>query len=158
MTEKAEPKLNMLAALAFSTTVLGAVHLLTFVWLTAFVYHDNIRGYVPAGMMGFEVLAVATMLLLIYLGVLGRRKKSTTAYLPLGCLAVPLAVVVASIYCGALLKILGYSVRTDIGISLGGAVLFITLATVIQRKYLRKETANKAMEAIGDPGSPQPHG
>jgi len=56
---------HFLIALIFVATSLAAVHLASFVWLTVFVYHDSIGGYVPAGITGTFYLFVAWLALQI---------------------------------------------------------------------------------------------
>lgn len=160
MNPKLGPNQHLLAALAIATTALAAVHMSTFVWLTAFVYRDNIRGYVPAGMTGLSIIIPASFLMLIYLGIVRRRyDRKAGGYFLAGCLSVPLAILLSSIYTSVLLALLGRSWKTDVAINTVGVVIFLAIAIVLHRGYMRSKTAdNQAMEAIGDPGSPQPHG
>ena len=137
MNNGKRPRLHLLAVLLFATATLGAVHLGTFVWLTAFVYHGNIRGYVPAGLKGLTILAVATLILLAYLGWLGHRHESgTSGYLLGGCLGVPVAVFSSAIYSSVLVTLLGYSLQLDVAVNAIGAFLFGLIAVVVHWLYL----------------------
>jgi hypothetical protein len=79
MNETKQTLLRVLAALAFGAATLAAVHSLVFVWLTGFVYRNNIRGYVPAGLTGMMFLGLAMLLLLFLLAAVARRRRSTAA-------------------------------------------------------------------------------
>ena len=109
----------------------------TFVWLTAFVYRQNIRGYVPAGITGLSFLGIATVLLLIYLSGLARRYNQRFArYILGGFLGVPLALVISSFYTSSLAGLLGYSLNKDIAISSIGAILFTSIAIGLRRFHV----------------------
>jgi hypothetical protein len=138
---------HVLAALAFAIATLAAVYMLTFVWLTAFVYHDNIRGYVPAGLTGLLVLGVAMLLLVAYLYVMGRKQGRKTAYFPVGCLGVLLGILLSSMYTGILMRIVGYTLKKDIAISLSGVILFMAIAIVAHRMCFNKKAANNALQS-----------
>ncbi|NQU39821.1 MAG: hypothetical protein HQ523_07700 [Lentisphaerae bacterium] len=148
MNDQKQPNPSLAGPLAFATAVLGAVHMLTFVWLTAFVYQDNVRGYVPAGITGLTVLAVATFCVIAYLAVVRRKDGRPTAYLPVGCLGALLGLFAASAYCGILLRVLGYSLQKDIGISVTGAVLFTAVAVIVHKKKLTKRADNNNLKGI----------
>ena len=147
MNKTKEAISHLLPALAFGAAALGAVHMLTFVWLTAFVYHDNIRGYVPAGLTGLLFLGIASLVLLYHLATVARRQRNrSTPYLLGGCLAVPVAVLGSSVYAGALIALIGYSWQKDAAISSIGGVFCIAAAIVIYTLWLKKRTDNKALE------------
>lgn len=133
--------------MAFATVVLGAVHMLTFVWLTALVYRDNIRGYVPAGITGVTVLGVATLALVVYLAIVWRKQGKPIDFIPVGCLGAILGVLAASLYCRLLIKMLGYTLQKDVGISAIGAILFIVIAVMIQIRIRRQGKSQVAGRA-----------
>lgn len=159
MNDEKQPRRDLSGAVVFATSVLGAVHMLTFVWLTAFVYRDNIRGYVPAGITGLTVLAVATLALIIYLTIVWRRQGRIGDFIPVGCLGAIVGVLAASLYCRLLIKILGYTLKKDVFISASGAILFIAVAVLIQIRTRRRGSSQQAGGAYGDPatGSPSAH-
>lgn len=151
---------SLLPSLAFGTAALSATHMLTFVWLTAFVYHDNIRGYVPAGFTGILFLGIAAFILLIALAVIARRNRSNSVpYIAGGCLAPPSALVLVSIYVGVLLKIVGNSWQKDAAINAVGAVFCIVISIACYRTWLKKTADNKGVVLTGDPlrGPPAAH-
>ena len=134
---------HLLPALAFATATLAAVHMLTFVWLTAFVYRDNIRGYVPAGLTALLILGVASLALLFYLTTVARRQRNRSGpYVLGGCLAVPVAIFGCSIYAGALIALLGHSWQKDVAINSVGGLLCIAAAIVCHILWLSKKTDN----------------
>lgn len=130
---------HLLPALGFSAAFLGAVHMGTFVWLTAFMYKASIRGYVPAGITGMRNLAAGAVVVAIYMIVIGHRRKSGS-YLLGGCLGVPVALLGTSAATGLLLDILGYSLRTDILVSSLCAGLCLLLALGFHWRWLRRKT------------------
>lgn len=130
---------HLLPASGFSAAFLGAVHMGTFFWLTAFVYQGNIRGYVPAGITGMMNLAAGAVVVAIYLGVVGHRRNSG-GYLLGGCLGVPVALVGTSLVTGLLIRIIGYSLRSDILISSLCAGLCFLLALGVHWRWLRRKT------------------
>jgi hypothetical protein len=138
---------HFLLGLAFSSATLAAVHLGTFTWLTAFVYHANIRGYVPAGITGMSFVFLAWVLLQIPLVMAGRRRRHTTQYLLGGVVGVPVAIVLASFYSSALIALFGYTLEKDIAISSFGAVLSAAIAVYGHRCYLSSKSDNKALHA-----------
>ena len=140
-------KRHFFLALAFSSASLAAVHLGAFTWLTAFVYHANIRGYVPAGITGMSFLFLAWVLLQIPLVVAGRRRGHTTQYLLGGVLGVPVAVLLASFYSRALVALLAYTLQNDIAVASFGAVLSMAIAVFAYRRYLSRKSDNKALHA-----------
>ena len=145
--------LRLLAALAFGTAALAAVHALTFVWLTGFVYRDNIRGYVPAGLTGMMFLGLAALLLLFLLAAMARRRHSGAApYLAVGCLAAPAAVVGFSLYTALLIPFLGkYSWQKDVALSALGGTACTVVAVIVYRLWLSKKADNHASEATSEP-------
>ena len=159
MNDQKQPKRDLSGAVAFATAVLGAVHMLTFVWLTALVYRDNIRGYVPAGVTGLTVLAVATLALVVYLAIVWRKQGRPGDFIPVGCLGAILGVLAASLYCRLLVTILGYTLQKDVGISASGAILFIAIAVMIQIRIRRKGSSQPAGGAYVSPaaGDPSAH-
>ncbi len=140
-------KRHFLLALAFSSASLAAVHLGVFTWLTAFVYHANIRGYVPAGITGMSFPFLAWLLLQIPLVVIGRRRRHTPQYLLGGLLGVPVAIVLASFYSSALIALLGYTLQKDIAIASFGAVLSTAIAVFAHQRYLSRKSDNKELHA-----------
>ena len=151
MKPKLGPNLHLLAALTIATTALATVHMITFVWLTAFVYHDNIRGYVPAGFTGMFILAIASPIIFIYLAIVRRRyKKKASGYFLVGCLSVPLSVLLCSVYTGALLSILKlqYSLKIDVVITSLGAIFFSSIAITLHLLYMKKKTDNQEVHRI----------
>ena len=149
----------MLVSLAFSTAVLGSIHMLIFVWLTAFKYKDNIRGYVPAGLTGLSILLLSSWILLIYLGLASRKFRSFSlaegkyrsiagSYILGGILGTPTAVVLCSLYSSAYITIFGYSLNKDIIFSLIGAILMMVLAIWVHIKFMNKKADNKSSEPI----------
>ena len=159
MNDQKQPKRDLSGAVVFATAVLGAVHMLTFVWLTAFVYRDNIRGYVPAGITGLTVLAVSTLAVIAYLTIVWRKQGKPSDFIPVGCLGAILGILAASLYCGLLIKILGYTLKKDVAISASGAILFITVAVLIQIRTRRKGSSQPAGGAYVSPaaGDPSAH-
>lgn len=141
MNENGEQRPHILAVLVFSTAVLGTVHLLGFVWMTAFVYHSNIRGYVPAGVASCWNLLGALVVLLIYLAWLGRKEGRTRIYVLVGCLGGPLAVFGANLYSIVLVRLLGYTLERDIAVSAIGVILFAATAAIVHRTYLGKRNS-----------------
>jgi hypothetical protein len=150
---KEKQKYHILVSLAFSTGVLGTIHMLHFIWLTAFKYKDCIRGYVPAGLQGLTVLVIASWVLLIYLSIVARRfrtfslangyKGKVPHYLLGGILAVPLTPIICSYYSSTLMTIFGYALRKDIIFSILGAVLMQALAVWVHIKFMNKTTQEK---------------
>lgn len=134
--------------LAFTAASLAGVHLGTFVWLTAFVYHHSIRDYVPAGITGVTLLFLAWVILQVPLVIAGRRRHQTMPYVLGGLLGVPVAVVVSSLYSSALSALLGYSLQIDVAVASSGAVLFMAMAIVIHRCCLSKKSDDKPPCAI----------
>ena len=132
------PKHHLLPALAFSAAFLGAVHTATFVWLTAFVYKGNIRGYVPAGIRGITNLALGAVVVAIYMGLVSYRRNSGS-YLAGGCLGAPVALLTTSLATGLLLRLLGYSVRNDVVVSSLVSGLCLLTAFVIHWRWLRRK-------------------
>ena len=126
---------DILVALGFSTTLLGAIHMLTFVWLTAFVYKGNIRGYVPAGLTGLLIMAIASLIILIYLSLVGRRDRKSASYLFGGIVGIPAAFILSSTCSSALITLFGYTVTTDILINLIGAILLIVIAVKLHLSF-----------------------
>ena len=135
-------KFHFLVALAFTSASLAGVHLGTFVWLTAFVYHHNIRDYVPAGITGMSLLFLAWLILQAPLFVTGRRRHYTTQYLLGGLLGVPIAIAISSLYSSALIALLGYSLQKDIAVASCGVALFTAIAIVCHRRYLSRKSDN----------------
>ncbi len=157
MYKRSKPKHALLFAVVFSTAILGTVHLCTFVWLTAFVYGDNIRGYAPAGITGLAILAMATLLNLVYFQFLATRNNHPAGrYVLGGLLGVPLAVVVTSYYGYILLKIAGYSLSKDIAIHIVGIVLFSAIAVGAHMLFTRKNSDNKFIERDAVPAARPP--
>jgi hypothetical protein len=124
--------------------------MLTFVWLTAFVYQDNIRGYVPAGITGLSILIITSLVLLIYLGFVSRRFRvfsmadnkyygNTGKYILGGILGVPVAVITCSFYTYIFLLLFGYTLQKDILISLFGSVFMVAFAVWVHIKYINKK-------------------
>jgi hypothetical protein len=137
----------MLEAMAFATAALRAVHMFTLVWLTAFVYHGSIRGYVPAGFGGIRNLGVAALVLLIYLTVLGRiRGGKSASYCFGGILGVPLAVAGSSLYASMVFSVLRYSWQNDVAVSAVGGVLFTVMAVVFHRLWLCKKADSNGIQ------------
>ena len=149
---------HFLLALALSASGLAAVHLGTFVWLTACVYHDNIRGYVPAGLTALLFLALAWLVLQIPLTLIGRRRRRVASYFVGGCFGVPAALLSASLFSGAFVALLGYSLQKDIAVGAVGAVLFATAFVALFCRYMTKRADNKSVEPTRAPegarGSP----
>lgn len=147
MKKTKETLLHLLAAFAFATAALAAVHALTFVWLVAFVYRDNIRGYVPAGLTGLMFLGIATLVLLFRLAAVARRRRSgAVPYVAGGCLAAPVAVIAFSIYTGVLIPFLGeYSWQKDVTMSSVGAAVCLAASIVFHRLWLSKRADNNAL-------------
>ena len=133
-------------ALAFGATYLATVHTLSFVWLTAHVYHSNIRGYVPAGMTGLFYLFIAWLFLQVHLTLVGIRRCCMGPYFAAGFVAVPVGVLMASFYAGILLALFGYSLQTDIAINAVGSVLFAILSLTFHRCYLSRNADNNSVE------------
>ncbi|MBL9174785.1 MAG: hypothetical protein JNL10_14705 [Verrucomicrobiales bacterium] len=129
-------KHHFLLALAFTASGLAAVHLGTFAWLTAFVYHNNIRGYVPAGLTGFLFFAFGWLVLQFPLTVTGRRRHRVASYFFGGFLGGPVALFVASMFSGTFIGMLGYSLQKDIAVSAIGAVLFAAGSVAIFCCYM----------------------
>lgn len=150
--------LRILAALAFGTASLAAVHALVFVWLTVFVYRDNIRGYVPAGLTGMMFLGLAMLLLLFRLTAVARRRRSNDApYVAVGCLAAPTAVIGFSLYTSLLIPFLGeYSWQKDVTVSAVGGAACTLMALVFHRLWLSKKSDNNWVEDIAA-NAPNPH-
>ncbi len=144
MNETKHTLLRALAALAFGAAALAAVHSLVFVWLTGFVYRDNIRGYVPAGLTGMMFLGLAMLLLLFRLAAVARRRRSNaTPYVAVGCLAAPMAVIGFSIYTSLLIPFLGeYSWQKDVTMSAVGGAACTVMAIVFYRLWLSKKADN----------------
>ncbi len=139
-------KHHFLLALAFATASLTAVHSVTFAWLTGLVYHDNIRGYVPAGFKGMFFLFIAWVLLQVRLALVGRRRRRMARYILGGFLGVPVALVIFSLYTDAALALLGYSLQKDIAISSVGVVLFTALSVTLHRCYMSAKSDNNSVE------------
>ena len=133
MNETKQTLLRVLAALAFGAAALAAVHSLVFVWLTGFVYRDNIRGYVPAGLTGMMFLGLAMLLLLFRLTAVARRRRSSAApYVAVGCLAAPTAAIGFSVYTSLLIPFLGeYSWQKDVTISAVGGTVCTVMAILL---------------------------
>ena len=140
MNKMKETLLHLSSALAFATAALTAVHSLTFVWLTGFVYRDNIRGYVPAGLTGMMLLGLATLLLLFRLAAVARRRHSNAApYVAVGCLAAPTAILGLSVYTSLLIPFLGqYSWQKDVAMTSVGGTVCTLKAIVFHRLWLSK--------------------
>jgi hypothetical protein len=137
----------MLEALAFATAALAAVHMFTLVWLTAFVYHGSIRGYVPAGLGAMCILGVAALALLVYLAALGRiRGGKSASFVFGGMLGVPIAVFVSSLYASMVFALLRYSWQKDVAISAVGGVLFVVMAVVFHKLWLCKKADNNGIQ------------
>ena len=147
MNKTKETLLHLLAALAFGTAALAAVHALTFVWLVAFVYRDNIRGYVPAGLTGLMFLGISVLVLLFHLAAVARRRRSSAVpYAAGGCLAAPVAVIVFAIYTGLLIPFAGeYSWQKDVTICSVGAAICTVMAIVFYRLWLSKKADNNQL-------------
>lgn len=145
-TKEALPRL--LAALAFAVAALTAVLSFAFVWFTAFVYRDNIRGYVPAGLGALMWLGIATLVLLFHLTAVARRHHaSAVPYLAAGCLAAPTAVFVFRIYSTFLISFVGeFSWQKDVTISAVGGAVCTVMAIVFHRAWLSKKTDNNTSE------------
>lgn len=116
--------LDLLRAAAFAVSLLWAVHLGVFVWLSAFRYRSSIRGYVPAGLTALGCFAVASFILLLYLSFIANRRNSAL-YSLIGLLAPGATLVGVSIYSSALLALVGYSFKNDLIVSSVGCVLGI---------------------------------
>jgi len=142
---------HFLPALAFSATTLAAVHQGTFVWLTAFVYHANIRGYVPAGITGFSRLFIAWVLLQIPLMITGRRRHHLMKYLLAGIFGVPVAIVAASLYDSAIIALVGYTLQRDIGVASFGVFLFTAVSLICYERYMGKKSDNNSPHTIATP-------
>jgi len=143
----------LLAALAFGTVSLTAVHSLVFAWLTGFIYHDNIRGYVPAGLTGMMFFGLATLFLLFRLAAVARRhENSAVPYVAVGCLAAPLAIVGFSLYTTMLIPFLGkYSWQNDFILSALGGTVCTVMAVIVYRLWLSKKADNQALDATSAP-------
>ena len=143
MNKTKELVLRLLAVLAFATTTLAAVHSLVFVWLTGFVYRDNIRGYVPAGIGAMTYLGIAMLVLLFYLAVMAKRHRNSAApYIGIGCLAAPLAILVFSIYTSLVIPFLGkYSWQKDVTMAAVGAIVCIVMSIIFHRMWLSKKSS-----------------
>ncbi len=128
---------HFLPAAAFSAAFLGALHSATFVWLTAVVYKGNIRGYVPAGIRAIMYLTMGATAVFVYMVVVGRRRGSDS-YVLGGCLGVPIAVVVSSFATAMLVRVLGYSLATDVAVNAAYAVFSLLLAVVCYLRWLRR--------------------
>jgi hypothetical protein len=147
-------KHHFLLALAFASASLAAVHLGTFVWLAAFVYHGSIKGYVPAGITGMTLLFLGWVILQAPLIIAGRRRHHTMRYLLGGLFGVPVAIVVASLFSSALIALLGYTLQKDIAVASFGAVLFTAIAVLCYGRYMSRKSDNKALHATAAaPGS-----
>lgn len=140
MNKTKELLLRLLAALTFSTSVLATVHSLIFVWLTGFVYRDNIRRYVPAGIGAMTYLGIATLVLLLYLAVVAKRHQNSAApYIGIGCLAAPLAILGFSIYTSLVIPFLGqYSWQKDVTMASVGAIVSTVISIIFHRMWLSK--------------------
>ena len=137
---------RVLGALAFGAAALTAVHSLDFVWLAGFVYRDNIRGYVPAGLTGMMFLGLAMLLLLFRLAAVARRRRSNAApYVAVGCLAAPTAVTWFSVYTSLMIPFLGeYSWQKDVTMSAVGGAVCTLMALVFYGLWLSKKADNNA--------------
>lgn len=152
MKETKQTLLRVLAALAFGAAALAAIHSLVFVWLTGFVYLDNIRGYMPAGLTGIMFLGLATLLLLFRLAAVARRRRSSAApYVAVGCLAAPTAVIGFSVYTSLLIPFLGeYSWQKDVTMSAVGGAVCTVMAILFYRLWLSKKADNTALNRTSE--------
>ena len=150
----------MLVALTFSATTLGAISMFFFVYLTAFKYKDNIRGYVPAGFSGLIVLAISSWFVLMYLSAVARRhrpfsvlegklRSRSGSYLLGGIIGVPTAFILCSIWTPLALSMFDYTLQTDIILSLTGAVFMAAIAIWTHIKFMNKKSDNQRMEIDG---------
>lgn len=130
---------HFLIALTFAAISLAAVFLASFVWLTEFLYHDSIGGYVPAGITGMSHLFLAWLVLQFPLIIVGLRRRRTSHYLAGGCLGVPVAILLAAIYCNILYILLGHSFQKRVDIAAAGVIVFLVASIVFYDFFMRKK-------------------
>jgi hypothetical protein len=151
-----EKKYYVFSAMALTSSCLATVYMLSDGYLT--ILRGNIHGSVAAGLDGLAYIAFASLILLIFIIIAGRKNLIIMVKYIVGyIIGIPIAFILSFIIYQILWVLLKWAAITDVIISFSGAVL-AGILTFQAYKFLKtnNQITNKSSGPSSGSNEPPP--